>query len=318
VIVVSCVPLTAVTTIQRWAVKNKVPFIYWLQDIQSRAIHDLLGRKLGMPGRTLGALAHLWEQDLLERSDMIITIAPGHEAELPPMIRKSGKHALLENWANIEEFAQHEIDNDWSRLHGLNKTANIVYSGTLGLKHDLNTFFALAERFQSKPDVRVVIVSSGQAADHVRAKAEALGLSNLVVLPFQPYSQVPEVLASASVLIAPLEASAGAFCVPSKILSYLCAGRPIVIAIDESNAAAQTILRAGAGRVVRPGRPDDFILSVEALLDDEELQLGIGHLARSYAESTFAMAEITWRFMNIVNRANPTMVTNRAQSALAS
>src|SRR5579862_7015835 len=45
-IIVSCVPLTASAAIQRWAAANHVRFIYWLQDIQSRAIHELLGRKL--------------------------------------------------------------------------------------------------------------------------------------------------------------------------------------------------------------------------------------------------------------------------------
>jgi glycosyltransferase involved in cell wall biosynthesis len=319
VIVANCVPLTPVTAIHRWALKHKVPFVYWLQDIQSRAIHDLLGRKLGMPGRTLGAFAHLWEQNILEHSDMVITIAPGHEKELPLPIRRSGRHTLLENWANIEEFPQFPVDNDWSRQHDLNTTVNILYSGTLGLKHDLDSFISLAKRFQSRPEVRVVIVSSDQAAQKIHVKAQSLGLSNLIVLPFQPYSDVPQVLASASVLIAPLEASAGSFCVPSKILSYLCAGRPTVIAINHTNAAAQTIRNAGAGFVVPPGDPHAFIAGVETLLDDDALRISIGTAARTYAESTFGIDNIMHRFVSIINRVSPTFtLTPKAQSAMAS
>jgi glycosyltransferase involved in cell wall biosynthesis len=318
-IVVNCVPLTPVTAIHRWALKRKVPFVYWFQDIQSRAIHDLLGRKLGLPGRTLGAFAHLWEQNILEHSDMVITIAPGHEKELPLPIRRSGRHALLENWANVEEFPQFPVANDWSRRNGLDKTTNIMYSGTLGLKHDLDSFIALAKRFQSRPDVRIVIVSSDQAAQKVRLKAESLGLSNLIVLPFQPYSEVPQVLASASVLIAPLEISAGSFCVPSKILSYLCAGRPTVIAINHTNAAAQTIRNAGAGFVVPPGDPQAFIAAVETFLDDHALRISTGASARSYAESTFGIDNIMHRFVSIINRVAPTLtLTPKTQSAKAS
>jgi glycosyltransferase involved in cell wall biosynthesis len=316
-IIVTCVPLTAVTAIHRWALSRKVPFIYWLQDIQSRAIHDLLGRKLGMPGRTLGAFAHIWEQDILEQSDMVITIAPGHEKELPPAVRRSGRHALLENWANIEESPEHPVANSWSCAHGLHQTANILYSGTLGLKHDLNTFYALAKRFQPRPDVRIVIVSSGQAAEKVQAKAMSLGLKNLVVLPFQPYAEVPKVLASAAVLIAPLDASAGAFCVPSKILSYLCAARPTVLAIDKSNAAAQTIRNAGAGYVVPSGQTNAFVESVETLLNDPDLRLQLGRSARAYAEKTFAIENVIQRFLEILSRTNPDL-TLPPKAAIAS
>ena len=303
-IIVNCVPLAAVAPIHRWARNHNIPFIYWLQDIQSRAIHDLLGHKFGIAGRTLGAFAQIWEQDILEQSDMVITIAPGHEKELPPAVLRSGRHALLQNWANIEEFPDYPVDNAWSRRHGLNRTTNIMYSGTLGMKHDLGTFIALATHFQSRPEVRVVIVSSDQAAEKVRLKAVSLGLSNLIVLPFQPYADVPQVLASAAVLIAPLDASAGAFCVPSKILSYLCAGRPTVIAIEESNAAALTIRNASAGFVVPPGHPDQFVASVENLLDDSALRRAAGAAARSYAESTFGIENIVDRFVKILCRVN--------------
>jgi glycosyltransferase involved in cell wall biosynthesis len=303
-IVASCVPLTAVTAIHSWARSHKVAFVYWLQDIQSRAIHDLLGRKLGMPGRTLGAFAHLWEQELLEASDMVITIAPGHAQELPPVVRQNGRHALLENWANIEDFPQYPVDNTWSAAHGINQTTNIVYSGTLGMKHDLSMFFSLAQWFRPHPEVRIVVVSTGQAADKIRDQAASLGLANLLVLPFQPYAEVPKVLASAAVLIAPLELSAGAFCVPSKILSYLCAGRPTVIAINEDNAAARTIRSAHAGFVVPPGEPASFIGKVEELLGDELLRITAGHAARAYAESTFGQENVTARFLDIIHRAS--------------
>ena len=65
----------------------------------------------------------------------------------------------------------------------------------------------------------------------------------LMLLPFQPYEVLPEVLASADVLIAILEPDAGVFSVPSKVLSYHCAGRPILAAIPAENLAARIIER---------------------------------------------------------------------------
>jgi colanic acid biosynthesis glycosyl transferase WcaI len=302
-IVVSCVPMAAVTKIQAWALRRRIPFIYWLQDIQGRAIHDLLGRKFGLPGKALGAFALLWEQQMLERSRMVITIARSHERELPDSVRTEGRFALLENWAEVEDFPVLSMANAWSARHGLDRTRNILYSGTLGLKHDLNVFIALAEHFRQETDVRVVVVSSGLAAASLEKTAMVRGLSNIVVLPFQPQAEVPDVLASGSVLIAPLDSSAGQFCVPSKILAYLCAGRPIVLAIDESNLAAETIHRAGAGIVVPPGDTEAFVREVAALLANDPAAGRIGRSDRTFAEQNFSGGTVCRRFLQILDRS---------------
>lgn len=303
VIIASTVPLVPLLRIQAWALRHGIPFVYWLQDFQGRAMHDLLGRKFGFLGKLAGNLASMWEQRALARSDMVITIAPGHEKQLPRSVLKSGRHALLENWANIEEIPVLPPDNDWARRHGFHRTTNIVYSGTLGLKHDLDMFYALAAALKNRADTRIVIVSSGQAADFVRQEAASRGLDNIVSLPFQPYANVPEVLASSAILIAPLERSAGSFCVPSKILSYLCAGRPTVLAIDAENLAAKMIDRAGAGITVDPGHPEKFIAAVTWLLDRPEVRLEAGQSARNYAETAFSIVRVVPRFLKILDLA---------------
>ena len=157
----SCIPLAALTRIQKWTGRRGIPFVYWLQDIQGRAIHDLLGRKFGFPGRVLGSWAYIWEQCMIERSHVVITIAHGHESELPTSVRRAGRFTLLENWANIEDIPVFSHANDWTVRHSLDKTVNIVYSGTLGLKHDLGTFLTLAAAVHYREDVRIVVVSSG-------------------------------------------------------------------------------------------------------------------------------------------------------------
>lgn len=303
VILMSCVPLAAVTRIERWARRNRTPVIYWLQDLQGRAMHDLLGRKLGVAGRVLGAFAYFWEQDILARSRMVITIADDHARELPISVRTQHRHELLENWADIENFPQFPPYNDWSVRHQLHETKNVLYSGTLGLKHDLGLFLHLAENLRTREDIRVVVVSDGQAADSLKAQAAARSLSNLVVLPFQPYQDVPKMLASAAVLIAPLDTSAGAFCVPSKILSYFCAGRATVIAISESNPAAVTIRKLAAGSVVPPGDSAAFLKAVRMLLDDERARREAGMAARRYAEESFALKNVTQKFLTILDRS---------------
>ena len=125
-----------------------------------------------------------------------------------------------------------------------------LYSGTLGLKHRPELLYELAA--QHAGDADVVVISEGMGEARLRELLAARPLPNLRVLPFQPFEQFPDLLGSADALVALLEPSAGTFSVPSKVLSYLCAGRPILAAIPPENLAARTIERSGSGLVVPP------------------------------------------------------------------
>jgi glycosyltransferase involved in cell wall biosynthesis len=278
--------------------------VYWLQDLQGRAIEQLLTKKLGTLGRLAGRIASRYEQRLLRQSRRVITIAPGHDRYLPESVLNQDRFDLLENWCDPDDVPLVSRSTEWSRSQSLHNTLNVVYSGTLGLKHDLPVFIALAENCRNDRDVRIVIVSSGAAADLVREEAKLRGLNNLVVLPFQHFNEVPNVLGSAAVLIAPLDPSAGSFCVPSKILSYHCAGRPTVVSIDETNPVAHLIDRAKSGFVVRPGDTQEFVTAVRVLLANADLRQALGHNARQHAEANFKLQIIAARFLSILKKAS--------------
>ncbi len=154
-------------------------------------------------------------------------------------------------WAPLDEVPVRPKANVWSRRHGLDRTTNIVYAGTLGRKHDPTAFGDLARRYRGRGDVRVVVVSEGAAVERLAREKTAERLDGLVLLPFQPFADLPDVLGSADVLIGLLDADAAGYCVPSKVLTYLCAGRPQVGAMPEENRAAEVIVESGGGIIVR-------------------------------------------------------------------
>src|SRR5436305_191914 len=84
------------------------------------------------------------------------------------------------------------------------------------------------------------------------ALAERLeGRPWLHVLGFQPAEDLPAMLTSGDVLVAILEPEASRFSIPSKVLTYLAAGRPILALTPESNPCVIDVT-AGGGLVVAP------------------------------------------------------------------
>ena len=275
-------------------------FVFWQQDVMSIAARRVLGRRSRLVGAAAeGAVAQL-ERRLLRRSDAVVVISE----DFLPLLRRWGldeaRAVVIENWAPLDELPQLPRENAWAREHGLDGHPVFLYSGTLGFKHDPSLLLELA-RWAAHRDARVVVVSEGPGAVWL---AEHGGENPaLRLLPYQPHERLPEVLASADVLVALLEPEAGAFSVPSKILTYLCAARPLLVSVPADNLAARVVERSGGGVVVGPGESAAFLAAAENLLEDESWREDLARRGRAYAETAFDVGSIADRFEDVLERA---------------
>jgi putative colanic acid biosynthesis glycosyltransferase WcaI len=108
------------------------------------------------------------------------------------------------------------------------------------------------------------------------------------------------VLGSADVLTAILEPDAGVFSVPSKVLTYLCARRPLLLAVPAENLAAKIVDQNKAGLVVDPKDVQSFLKSADRLRREERQREIFANNARAYAESHFEIQAIADKFENFL------------------
>jgi glycosyltransferase involved in cell wall biosynthesis len=278
------------------------PWVLWHQDVYSVAVRSFAGAKLSRSFRAVALAFDLAERWTSRRASQVVVIAdsfvPVHERW-----GTADKTTVIANWAPLDEIVPVQRKNDWAVEHELDDVQTLLYSGTLGLKHDpaLLVRLTAAVRELGRP-VRLVVVNEGPAADVIRAEADRLDVP-LTLLPFQPYERLPEVLGSGDVLVVLLDQQAGAFSVPSKTLSYLCAGRPVVGLMPEENAASDLVERAGGhvGRPVAASLPAAAAW-VDALLADDERRDTVRAQARELAEQEFSLAGCADRFEAVLER----------------
>ncbi len=285
----------------RAAKRLGVPFIFWVQDIYSVAIANILRRKLGLIGRIVGARYIALEKKLLRQSARSIVITDDFVPVLTQWGVARDRIDVVENWAAREELPPQPRDNPWARAHGLHDKLVFLYSGTIGLKHDPGLLLAVAEAFKERSDVRVVVVSEGPAFDWL--KEQGAGLKNLILLPFQPFETLPQVVCSGDVLMAVLDPEAGVYSVPSKVLTYLCAGRPLLAAMPPENLASRILTRENAGLVAPAGDRAAFVAGARRLAADPALRLALGANAIAYADRTFDITAVSARIAAIAQRA---------------
>jgi glycosyltransferase involved in cell wall biosynthesis len=293
-------PLDAQRAARSAAVAVGAKFVYWLQDILSMATRAILSKR----SRLLGALAGWYyertERALLCRSDQVIVITPDFYDITDRWGVPRERVHLLPNWCPLDDIPVLSRDNAWAASRDLTDKVCVMYSGQLGMKHNPMVLGRLAQSLQAVPGARLVIVAEGPGTDKLRELVKTLGLDNVLLLPFNTYEDLPLSLATADILVAILDDQGGAYCVPSKVLTYLCAGRPIVLSVKEDNLAGRIIHENHAGLVVRSGDSESLIKAVEQLVNDPSLRHSMGQRGRAYAESHFEIERITDRFESIL------------------
>ncbi len=300
VVLSSNTPLNPQATFLRATRRRRARFVFWLQDIYSTAITSHMRRTVPIVGTEIGRYYRRLERSLLQRSDAVVAITEDFSTILDSWGIERTRQHVVHNWAPLEDLPVHPKRNAWARSQGIESTFNFVYSGTLGLKHNPDLLLQLALRFRNDPRVRVVVVSEGLGASWLEERKEQEGLDNLLLLGFQPFEILPQILASADALLAILEPDAGVFSVPSKVLTYLCAQRPLLLAVPPQNLAARLVTDHRAGLTVPPDDVPSLLNAAERLLSDPEVRNRLGFNARAYAEKRFDIDRLARRFERIL------------------
>jgi glycosyltransferase involved in cell wall biosynthesis len=289
-------PLEAQASILKSVHRAGSAFVFWMQDFYSLAAAKILSRKIPVLGHMIGAYYRHLEASMLRRSDGIVLASE----DFKPALRGFGVEEVvidvIPNWGALDTLPLRPKDNPWAVRHGLSDKFVFLYSGTLALKHNPDLLWALAQHFEKDPSVVIAVAASGVSYDALKARNASEPKSNLLFLPLQPMDVFPDVLGAADVLVALLEDDAGPFSVPSKVLSYLCGGRPILLSAPPSNLSVRLVEKAAAGLCVPAGQQQAFVAAADRLRTEPQTCAGFRAAGRAYAEGAFNISRVADRF----------------------
>jgi colanic acid biosynthesis glycosyl transferase WcaI len=318
-LVIACnVWLFALHQFSRWARRTGQPYVLWHQDVYSLALSEQLERRLpsaaGLSRPAVHGASRFFtrlERDIVKSARRVVAIDDAFVREYKTWGLDTGHVEVIPNWAPIDEIVPHERDNAWAATNlGDPNRFRLHYAGTLGAKHNPLLLVDLVEALRERGvDAELTVVSEGEGAEVLAAATAARPAikDHVRILPFQPLEQLGQVLGSGDVLVALLEPGASKFSIPSKVLSYFAAGRPVLGIMPADNPAAVDI--AGVdGHVVEPDHDGiaDSVAWLESQSKDHDRRVELGNRARELAVQRFGIEAIAKRFMSVIEEATAT------------
>ena len=152
-------------------------FVFWQQDLLGIGIRRVLSRRYGRLGAAIGNRFVALERSLLMASDAVVVISRGFLPALEELRIPADRIHVVENWAPIDELPLRPRANQWAGAQDLLGKRVVLYSGTLGLKHDPAVILDLARDLSEQNDVEIVVVSEGRGADWLRRRRDDEGLA---------------------------------------------------------------------------------------------------------------------------------------------
>jgi colanic acid biosynthesis glycosyl transferase WcaI len=227
-------------------------------------------------------------------ADRVAVISQGFRRNLLAKGVPEAKIEVIPNWVDTDFLRPLEKDNPVSRRYGLERKFVVLYSGTISISSDLALEHVLeaAQLLAPEKDVVVVIAGEGLRKPALQARAASLGLANVAFLPFQPYGDLPALLASADALLVPLDSRKSQLSVPSKLYNFMAAGRPVLGLADPGSEVASLLAERRCGVTVPPDDAAAIAEAVRSLRRSADARREFAWNAREYVVEYFAKDKI--------------------------
>lgn len=253
-------PLTVGVPAWWIGLSRRMPFVFEIQDMWPET--------LPATGMLSGARVLSWVNRLANfiyrRAAAITVISPGFKRNLVQKGVPAEKIHIIPNWADEEIYHPVPPDPALAQEWGLGGRFNIVFAGNMGLVQALDTVVEAASLLPDLPDVQFVMIGDGLERTGLEQLARARRLANVLFLPRQPAEQMFRFYALADALLVHLKRDPlYEITIPSKTLSYLACGRPVLCAV--AGDAADVVLGAGGGVACAPQNPRALAETVRRL-----------------------------------------------------
>ena len=241
IVLASSPPVT--TPVIGWIVSKlrRARFILEIRDLQPESSEEFGNLRHSLFTRLLKKMMH----SLYRKANHIVSATDGITKNLIQAGIPSNKVTTIKSGVGSEFLIGDS--NGVRKKFGWEDKFLVLYAGTLGWAHTLETVIEAARQLVDQPDIFFVFAGDGQKRQALEGMVRDYGLKNCCFIGLQSLEAIPYFLRASDVLVESLKEvpiTKGTF--PCKLFEYMASGRPVIFGSRDGEAVQELELAGGA------------------------------------------------------------------------
>jgi glycosyltransferase involved in cell wall biosynthesis len=197
---------------------------------------------------------------------------------------------VIPDWYSLDvSRVPARLDNPMRQELGIGDRLVVLYSGNLGLTHDLSVMVDAAETLRGDDRVRFVIIGDGPQRERLQIRVKEQKLEGMFCfLPFQPTERLPVSIGLGDLSVVTVIPGAESVLMPCKTYNYLAAGSAVLAVVRRPSDLAAIVEENACGIVVEPGDGAGFAAAIRQYLGHAEELTALRASAQRAAEAHFS------------------------------
>jgi len=285
----------------------RIPYVFDVEDLQPDSAAELSM----LPSWALQILYKV-EKAAYRHAALVSTLTNGMRDRIVSKGIPVAKVVLFE--PRVDESLAELGPDDGSAFKerfGLAGKFLATHSGNMGVKQGLDVIVDAAKLSRGDESLVFLLVGSGAARERIQSRVAAHGLTNVRFLPLLEAAEFRGLLAASDVCLVTQQKTVSDIVFPSKVVTYLAAGRPVIASVNSGGEVAQAIKESGAGKIVAP---EDGEALLSAIRDMQASSLReYGQNARTYANRRWSSARVLGHLERCLSLATKSSMSLPAQ-----
>ena len=202
---------------------------------------------------------------------------------------KLGRVGVISPWADTNKIKPiDKADNPLSSELSQDDKVTILYSGNMGISHDIDSILQAAKILKDEKNIAFLLIGEGEKWQDAVDFQKDNNLTNLQVLPFQPEEKLPYTMSLADIALVALDGGAEGLMIPSKMFYYMAAGAAVIGICKGRNDVSNIIQNTNCGITIEPKKPDELAAIIKELSKDTKKLRKFKECARKSSVSNFS------------------------------
>ena len=250
------------------SLRLKNPFSVIVFDTYPDALSNIGIRK----GNPLFNMWAGWNRKLFLKAKNVFTLSEGMADRLGSYMDRS-KITVVPCWSANSTFApMAKEENPFVKEHGLKGKFVVMYSGNMGVTHNVQLLVECAKRLKEVTGIHFMLIGGGTKKSELEATVKAEGLPNCTFLDWLPAEQLPYSLAAADLGVISLTDETALVSVPSKTFNLLAVGCPLMCIVPQRSEIARMVDKYENGKCFEVNEVNRMVDYIRQLSTDCSLK----------------------------------------------